>query len=197
MRTNNASRKLLFLCKVFAVALTGDRNLFCDEKIGLVGAFAFAFQPTGTGTGTSTTMAPLPKIVTLRPAIIDSVSLSSSSSLSSPFSFSASPAVITTRRRKHASTGVLFMEKKGQTDANRNGSSDDDKGKDRIKGTSKEGSPSSSIFWENIKYKPGNLLILPFVALFGIDLLLNIAVLAKRSIEFFVFGQVPSTEPWW
>ena len=190
MRTNDASRKWLFLCIVFTVALTGDRKLFCDKKIGLIGAFAFAFQPTVTSSSTCTTMAPpLPKVA----------SLSSSSSLSSPLpsSFLASPAVITARKRKDAST-VLFMAKKGQTDANRNGRSDDDKGKNRIKGTSnKEGSPSSSIFWENIKDKPGNLLILPFVAIFGIDLLLNIAVLAKRSIEFFVFGQAPSTEPWW
>jgi hypothetical protein len=55
-----------------------------------------------------------------------------------------------------------------------------------------------SPFLENIKNaKPGTLIILPFVALFGIDLLLNIAVITKRSIEYFVFGQVPSTEPWW
>ena len=55
----------------------------------------------------------------------------------------------------------------------------------------------SSIFWENLKDKPGTLIILPFVALVGIDLLLNIAVITKRSIDYFVFGQAPSTEPWW
>ena len=56
----------------------------------------------------------------------------------------------------------------------------------------------TSPFMENIKNaKPGTLIVLPFVALFGIDLLLNILVITKRSIEYFVFGEVPSIEPWW
>jgi hypothetical protein len=44
--------------------------------------------------------------------------------------------------------------------------------------------------------KPGGLILLPFVILFGLDLLLNIIFLTKRSIEFFVLGQAPSQETW-
>ena len=52
-------------------------------------------------------------------------------------------------------------------------------------------------FWENIKDKPGTLVVLPFVLLVGVDLLLNIAVLVKRTLDYFVLGQAPSSEPWW
>jgi hypothetical protein len=54
----------------------------------------------------------------------------------------------------------------------------------------------SPVFWKDLGKKPGNLIILPFVALFGIDLLLNIFFLAKRTFEYFVLGQAPSTETW-
>lgn len=65
-------------------------------------------------------------------------------------------------------------------------------------GNSDDTNTGTSPFMENIKNaKPGTLIILPFVALFGIDLLLNILVITKRSIEYFVFGEVPSIEPWW
>jgi len=58
-------------------------------------------------------------------------------------------------------------------------------------------SASATSFWKSFKEKPGNLIVFPFIALFGIDLILNIAVITKRTIEYFVFGQIPSTEPWW
>jgi len=48
-----------------------------------------------------------------------------------------------------------------------------------------------------LKKRPGTLLILPFVALVGLDLLLNIAFLTKRTIEYFALGQLPSTETWY
>lgn len=54
----------------------------------------------------------------------------------------------------------------------------------------------SPVFWEDLDKKPGNLIMLPFVALVGIDLLLNIIFMTKRSFEFFVLGQAPSTETW-
>ena len=54
----------------------------------------------------------------------------------------------------------------------------------------------SPVFWENIGKKPGNLIFLPIVAIVGIDLLLNIIFITKRSIEYFLFGQAPSTETW-
>jgi hypothetical protein len=44
--------------------------------------------------------------------------------------------------------------------------------------------------------RPGTFLILPLVAIVGIDLLLNIVAITKRSLEFFVLGQAPSTDPW-
>lgn len=37
--------------------------------------------------------------------------------------------------------------------------------------------------------KPANILILPFVFLFGLDLIANIAVVTKRSIEVFFTGE--------
>ena len=55
----------------------------------------------------------------------------------------------------------------------------------------------SSVLWKDLDKKPANLIILPIVALFGVDLLLNIAVITKRSIEYFFLGQAPSTETWW
>jgi hypothetical protein len=43
---------------------------------------------------------------------------------------------------------------------------------------------------------PGGMILFPFVFIFGLDLILNILALTKRSFEFFVLGQVPSTETW-
>ena len=45
--------------------------------------------------------------------------------------------------------------------------------------------------------KPGTLLILPFVALLGIDIVINIFFLTKRTYEYFMLGQAPSSETWW
>mmetsp|Transcript_23557 Transcript_23557/g.33047 ORF Transcript_23557/g.33047 Transcript_23557/m.33047 type:complete len:131 (+) Transcript_23557:153-545(+) len=52
-------------------------------------------------------------------------------------------------------------------------------------------------FMDTLKEKPGTLIILPFVAIFGIDLILNIAVVTKRSLEFFLLGQTPNADPWY
>jgi hypothetical protein len=43
----------------------------------------------------------------------------------------------------------------------------------------------------------GGMILFPFVFIFGLDLVLNILALAKRSFEYFVLGQIPSTEPWY
>lgn len=69
--------------------------------------------------------------------------------------------------------------------------------KKKTKNDDNEDTNVSPVFWRDLDKKPGNLIILPFVALFGIDLLLNIIFITKRSIEYFVFGQAPSTETWW
>lgn len=44
--------------------------------------------------------------------------------------------------------------------------------------------------------KPANLIILPFVALFGLDLVANILVVVKRTIEVLLTGQYTCTGPW-
>lgn len=49
---------------------------------------------------------------------------------------------------------------------------------------------------ETLREKPATLIIAPFVILFGVDLILNIVFLTKRSIEYFAFGKAPSTEVW-
>jgi hypothetical protein len=50
--------------------------------------------------------------------------------------------------------------------------------------------------WESIKERPATLMALPFVFLVSLDLLLNVTFLVKRTIEFAVFGKIPSTETW-
>lgn len=52
-------------------------------------------------------------------------------------------------------------------------------------------------FWETLQDKPGTFVIFPFVLLLGADLVLNLAFLVKRTLEYFVLGQAPSTETWW
>ena len=42
-----------------------------------------------------------------------------------------------------------------------------------------------------------NPVVLPFLILIGADLLLNIAVILKRTFDLVVLGQQPSTTPWW
>jgi hypothetical protein len=50
--------------------------------------------------------------------------------------------------------------------------------------------------WKTMQEKPASLIFLPIVALFGLDLVLNIFFITKRSIEYFVLGQTPSQETW-
>ena len=55
--------------------------------------------------------------------------------------------------------------------------------------------PNALIQW--IQASPGNAVILPFLVLVGVDLLLNIAVVSKRTFESVVLGQAPNLDPWW
>ena len=55
---------------------------------------------------------------------------------------------------------------------------------------------ASSSWWTTFQQKPANLILLPFMGLLGVDLVLNIVFLVKRTLEFVVFGQMPSTETW-
>ena len=43
---------------------------------------------------------------------------------------------------------------------------------------------------------PGGMILFPFVVIFGLDILLNTFFLTKRTFEFFVLGQAPSTDTW-
>lgn len=56
------------------------------------------------------------------------------------------------------------------------------------KNTNEKESSSSSLL-DTFKDKPGTLLIAPFVVLVGLDLLANIAVLTKRSLEYAFTGE--------
>lgn len=47
-----------------------------------------------------------------------------------------------------------------------------------------------------IKKNPAMVVVGPIAGLIGLDLVLNIVVLVKRTIEFYAFGKVPSTEVW-
>jgi len=46
------------------------------------------------------------------------------------------------------------------------------------------------------KKSPGVAIVAPFVFLFGLDLILNIAVLTKRSLEVFFTGEYTVWTPW-
>lgn len=53
-------------------------------------------------------------------------------------------------------------------------------------------SSSSSNKWTN----PGNLIIAPFVLIFGLDLILNILAITRRSIEYVLTGDVSCIGSW-
>jgi hypothetical protein len=102
-------------------------------------------------------------------------------------SFTADPKAVTSELSPvTTSNTVLSMALGNRNKKNKNDAKDDDDAED-----------ISPVFWKDLGKKPGNLIILPFVAIVGIDLILNMIFITKRSIEFFVFGQAPSTEPWW
>eukprot|EP01082_Thalassiosira_pseudonana_P012744 g11285.t1 g11285 contig5:526249-526705(+) len=46
------------------------------------------------------------------------------------------------------------------------------------------------------KKSPSTLVVIPFVALFGLDLILNIAVVTKRSLEVLFTGEYTVWTPW-
>ena len=49
---------------------------------------------------------------------------------------------------------------------------------------------------QTFRKSPGFPLILPFLVLFGVDLILNIVLVVKRTVEYIVLGQA-SPDPWW
>mmetsp|Transcript_8849 Transcript_8849/g.16009 ORF Transcript_8849/g.16009 Transcript_8849/m.16009 type:complete len:173 (-) Transcript_8849:410-928(-) len=64
----------------------------------------------------------------------------------------------------------------------------------------KEDGDSNSINGNNFmgifKKSPGVAVVAPFVLLFGVDLLLNIAVITKRSLEVLFTGEYTVWTPW-
>ena len=65
------------------------------------------------------------------------------------------------------------------------------------KSDKKQTSEAKVSLLEYYKQNPAMLVLAPFIFIFGVDILLNLAVLTKRTFEYFVLGQAPSTEPWW
>jgi len=103
-------------------------------------------------------------------------------------SFTADPKAVTSELSPATTSNtILSMALGNKNKKNKNDAKYDDDDTEDI----------SPVFWKDLGKKPGNLIILPFVAIVGIDLILNMIFITKRSIEFFVFGQAPSTEPWW
>ena len=70
---------------------------------------------------------------------------------------------------------ILYAKKKSPT------SNDDD-----------SSSSTSNNKWTN----PGNLIIAPFVLIFGLDLILNILAITRRSIEYLLTGDVSCIGSW-
>ena len=58
--------------------------------------------------------------------------------------------------------------------------------------SSDDDSSSTSNKWTN----PGNLIIAPFVLIFGLDLILNILAITRRSIEYLLTGDVSCIGSW-
>jgi len=58
--------------------------------------------------------------------------------------------------------------------------------------SSSDDDSSSSNKWTN----PGNLLIAPFVLIFGLDLILNILAITRRTIEYLLTGDVSCVGSW-
>jgi hypothetical protein len=72
-------------------------------------------------------------------------------------------------------------------------------GSKKKKSTAEEdgNSTTTTTFWNNLRDKPATVVLLPFLFILGLDVILNLLVLTKRSVDYFVFGQLPSTETWW
>ena len=64
------------------------------------------------------------------------------------------------------------------------------------KSDNEDKSESNSGIMGTFKKSPGTLIIAPFVLLFGLDLILNIAVVTKRSLEVFFTGEYTVWTPW-
>jgi len=58
--------------------------------------------------------------------------------------------------------------------------------------SSDDNSSSPNNKWTN----PGNLIIAPFVLIFGLDLILNILAITRRSIEYLLTGDVSCIGSW-
>ena len=93
-----------------------------------------------------------------------------------------SPLTINSYSNKQSTSITKLYAKKQPTNNDKNNSEEEDD-KNKVMG----------IF--NSK-SPGTLLIAPFVILFGLDLILNIAAITRRSLEYVLTGQLPSNTPW-
>lgn len=71
----------------------------------------------------------------------------------------------------------------------------DKKNKNKSRDDAEDAKTASSIR-DTLNKNPGTLIMAPFVVLVGADIVLNLAVLVKRTLEFVAFGKLPSTETW-
>ena len=60
----------------------------------------------------------------------------------------------------------------------------------------KDDDPKNGNFMGIFKKSPGAAIVAPFVLLFGLDLVANIAVITKRSLEVFFTGEYTVWTPW-
>ena len=75
--------------------------------------------------------------------------------------------------KQSSTTTILYAKKKSPSSSNDDSSTSNNK-------------------WTN----PGNLIIAPFVLIFGLDLILNILAITRRSIEYLLTGDVSCIGSW-
>ena len=85
-------------------------------------------------------------------------------------------------RQKHTATSTSLNAKKKKQIKGASVEEDDDSGNSGIMG----------IF----KKSPGTVIIAPFILIFGLDLIANIAVVTKRSLEVLFTGEYTVWTPW-
>ena len=98
-------------------------------------------------------------------------------------------AVMCPSRRRSSATRTRTSVSLARKGGNKNKKVDEEETADSADAT-------ASSWWTTFQQKPANLILLPFVGILGVDLVLNIVFLVKRTLEYVVFGQVPSTETW-
>jgi hypothetical protein len=53
----------------------------------------------------------------------------------------------------------------------------------------KKAKSAAAVWFESFQEKPGTLIVFPFLLIFGLDLVANIAAITRRSLEYDFTGQ--------